>query len=407
MERRHRGSFHDLIAEGNGAREILTRISQTLVSDTCGIRAMRLRRDVSHPNRELVEANRFAASGATATIRRSLGFSCERTRTQVEQHLAVVERQTIGYHPRMKNLALVFLLMVIMLGTAAQPVIAATPESGQTFETGGVTIWYEVRGAGSGTPLFIVNGGPGFDHAYTHLGDPVWDTFEKSRRVVFYDQRGNGRSSELKPGQTCTLADQIADLDALRNQLGLDKIDLLGHSWGGYLVMAYSARHPEHIRHLVIVDSAAPKFSDTKFLFNDIFPETTEKQDALSFADTLGDKKAGADSMALYMTMLFYSPEKRAAALPIMAKADFHKAVNESISADIGRFDLNPEIAKFNFPTLVVTGRYDINVAPSVAWKIHKAIPASRFTVFERSGHIPYFEEPEAFGMTLEEFLKQ
>ena len=305
----------------------------------------------------------------------------------------------------MRRLAI--LMTVLILIVAARPALAAAPEIGKTFETDGVTIWYEVRGAGEATPLFIVNGGPGFDHAYVHLGDPVWNKFEQDRRVVFYDQRGNGRSSELKPGQSCTLADQIADLDALHKQLGIDKIDLLGHSWGGYLVMAYAARHPEHIRHLVIVDSAAPKLSDTKFLFNDIFPDTIEKQDAFNFADTLGDKQATADSLALYDTMLFYSPEKREAGLPIMKQSDFHKAVNESISNDLARYDLNPELPKFKFPTLVITGRYDINVAPSVAWKIHKAIPGSRFVVLERSGHIPYFEEPEAFGKALGEFLEQ
>ena len=100
----------------------------------------------------------------------------------------------------MRRLAI--LMTVLILIVAARPALAAAPEIGKTFETDGVTIWYEVRGAGEATPLFIVNGGPGFDHAYVHLGDPVWNKFEQDRRVVFYDQRGNGRSSELKPGQS-------------------------------------------------------------------------------------------------------------------------------------------------------------------------------------------------------------
>jgi proline iminopeptidase len=52
-----------------------------------------------------------------------------------------------------------------------------------------------------------------------------------------------------------------------------------------------------------------------------------------------------------------------------------------------------------------MTGRYDINVAPLVAYRIHKAIPGSRFMVFEQSGHIPFYEEPEAFVRATEEFL--
>jgi proline iminopeptidase len=291
----------------------------------------------------------------------------------------------------------------LALTLLAAPLLA--DEAGRTFDANGVSIWYEVRGAGAATPLIIVNGGPGFDHVYEHLGDRVWDRLASARKVIFYDQRGNGRSSALKSGQSCTLADQIGDLEALRAQLGNEKIDLLGHSWGGYLVMAYGARHPEHVHRLVIVDAAAPKIGDTKYLFNDIFPETTAKQDAFNFADTLGDKSASAESLKLYLTMLFYSPEKRDAAQPQLAKSVFTKAVNEAVSADLNRFDLNPELPKFSFPTLVVTGRYDINVAPSVAWKIHKAVPGSQFVVFEKSGHLPFYEEPEAFARAVETFL--
>ena len=86
---------------------------------------------------------------------------------------------------------------------------APVPESGTVFQAGDVSLYYEIRGSASGTPFFMVNGGPGFDHTYVHCSD-VWDTLAKRRKVVFYDQRGNGRSGPLKPGQSCTLADQVA-----------------------------------------------------------------------------------------------------------------------------------------------------------------------------------------------------
>jgi len=292
--------------------------------------------------------------------------------------------------------------LVSLLATLSS--FAAGEELGQTFTANGATIWYEVKGSGEAPPLVVVNGGPGFEHTYLHLSN-VWEQLADGRRVVLYDQRGLGRSAPLKPGQSCTLADQIADLDALRDKLHADKIDLLGHSWGGYLSMAYAARHPEHIRRLIICDSAAPKWSDTRFLFNDIFPETIARQNAFSFAETLGDKDAGAASIRLYETMLFYSPEKRDAALPRLNAARYSPEINATLNTDLGRFDLNPELPKFNFPTLVLTGRYDINVAPSTAWAIHHAIPASRFAVFEHSGHLPFYEEPEAFVKVVSGFL--
>ena len=75
------------------------------------------------------------------------------------------------------------------------------------------------------------------------------------------------------------------------------------------------------------------------------------------------------------------------------------------IIADLKQYDLNPELPKFDFPTLVITGRFDANVAPAVSWKIHRAIPKSEFAVFERSGHLPFFEEPAAFVDRVERFL--
>src|SRR5262245_24650048 len=297
--------------------------------------------------------------------------------------------------------------LVFLFATAAAG--AAAPENGETFKAPGATLYVEVLGSAAGVPLVVVNGGPGFDHTYEHATVPgsvsAWETLAKKRRVVFYDQRGNGRSGALAQGQSCTLADQIDDLDAVRAHLGAQAIDLLGHSWGGYLVMAYAARHPENIRHLVIVDSAAPKWADTVFLFKDVFPEGVERSDGFTFADELGDKRATEAGLREYFRWLFYSPEKRDAFVAQVAAGVFAKAVNEAVDQDVRRFDLNPELPKFKFPTLVVTGRYDINVAPSVAYKIHKAIPGSKFVVFERSGHLPFYEEPEAFVRALEVFL--
>jgi len=281
---------------------------------------------------------------------------------------------------------------------------AAPSGPGKTLQAPGASIWYEVRGKASGRPMIMVNGGPGFDHNYV-LCSEAWDVLAKRRRVVFYDQRGNGRSGALSKDQTCTVADQVADLEALRAELKADKIDLLGHSWGGYLVMAYAARHPEHVAHLIIADSASPKWTETDFIFKQIFPEGIDRQGVLDFADALGDTLAAGKSMNEYMAMLFVSNEKRDEFLSRSADYHYTRSVNETLNNELNRLDMWPALPLFTMPTLVLTGRYDINVAPSTAWKIHKAIPNSRWEVFEKSGHLPYFEEPEKFVKVVEGFL--
>jgi proline iminopeptidase len=89
-----------------------------------------------------------------------------------------------------------------------------------------------------------------------------------------------------------------------------------------------------------------------------------------------------------------------------MQPGAYTQQVLQTVTADLARFDLNPELPKFKFPVIVMTGRYDINVAPLVAYKIHKGIPNSRFVVFDRSGHIPFYEEPDAFVQLVEDFLQ-
>src|SRR5215470_13146136 len=284
-----------------------------------------------------------------------------------------------------------FQRFAVLLIFFTAPLAVRAAEDGQTIDIPGGKLYYHVVGSGSGTPLIILNGGPGFDHSYLHAS-PAWDVMAKSRRIIFYDQRGDGRSGPLKPGQSCTLADQIADLEALRTHLKLEKWDVLGHSWGGFLSMAYSARHADRVAHLLIVDSAAPKFSDTLFLFADIFPETVERRASYTFADEMGDKAASDASIREYLTMLFYSGEKRDAFIAQMQPNAYSKEVFTTLMRDIARFDLNPELPKLKLPAVVFSGRYDINVAPLVAYKIHKGIPGSKFVVFDRSGHIPFYE---------------
>jgi proline iminopeptidase len=296
-----------------------------------------------------------------------------------------------------------------VLGAAAAAfLLLAAPEAraaGSLVHAPGATIWMEVRGSGPGTPLIVVNGGPGFAHDYMTPGDPTWNRLAAHRRVVFYDQRGVGSSPALTKSQSCTLGDQIEDLEAVRKSLGVDRVDLLGHSWGGYLVMAYAARHADHIVHLMICDSAAPKWGDTEFMFKNFYPDVVAREDGYGFAEALGDSAAEKGDVHEYTTMLFYSPENRDRYMPMTSHFRFNMRINERLNDDLKRYDLNPELAKFHFPTLVMCGRYDTNVAPSTAWKIYKAIPGAQFHIFEHSGHLPWYEEPEAFLSTVEAFL--
>ena len=292
-------------------------------------------------------------------------------------------------------------ITLMFLGIAA----GAADAPGRLIDGPAGKLWVEIRGNAPGRPLLVVNGGPGFDHGYL-VTSPVWDEIAKGRWVVMYDQRGTGKSTPVKPGTPLALADQLADLEAVRKSLGAQEVDLLGHSYGGSLVMAYTVRFPDRVKRLLIVDSAAPKWSDTVFLFNQVYPEVSERMDGFEFASQFGDAAATDAQIREYLSMLFWDPAHRDAFLRQFPQGAFRRHVNQVLEADMGRYDLNPEIKKLRLPVLVMTGGFDMNVAPIVAWKIHKAIPGSRLVVLDRSGHLPFYEEPERFKQVVEEFLE-
>jgi len=276
--------------------------------------------------------------------------------------------------------------------------------SAKFVKTPSSSIYIDVQGDSDGIPLIVINGGPGSDHLHLKFSG-VWEDLGSKRPIIFYDQRGTGQSSPVKEGDSCTLVDQLSDLEAIRNHLNFKQVDLLGHSWGGFLGMAYTAWHPSHVRRLILVGSAAPRLQDTVFLFEHAYPETIERQKDEEFGIEMGDDQAIQRSMKEYFSMLFVSTEMRDSFLEKVDPKTFNRKVNVTLWNDAQKFDLTPEISKFKQQTLVITGRFDMNIATSVAYGIHKAIPSSKFVVFEHSGHMPFFEEQDAFVRVVNEFL--
>ena len=121
------------------------------------------------------------------------------------------------------------------------------PHATGVAHTEQVDVGYETFGAkGTALPIIAINGGPGLSHAYMMQND-LWERVGRNRFVVLYDQRGTGASKRMQAGASQSMDAQVADLDAVRQALGLNKVALLGDSYGGLVAMAYAAAHPEHV----------------------------------------------------------------------------------------------------------------------------------------------------------------
>ena len=288
---------------------------------------------------------------------------------------------------------------------ALLPVLAFSQTG--TIKTADVDIAYWSFGsatsanpATSATPVIAVNGGPGLSHIYM-LQNDVWQRIAKTRQVILYDQRGTGASKLRKPDAAQTMEAQVADLDALREHLKFPQIDLVGDSYGGILVMAYTAAHPDRVHKLILSDSAAPAWKGIVHLFPQVFPDIQEVQ---SKQPKSADPEQGLRN---HFAMIFYSEEKRDAYLANAKDLGSSPQAGAAVHRATTKLDLTAELPKFRCPTLVITGRYEMNVAPLTAWKIHKAIPNSKFVAFEKSGHLPYYEEPDKYVQVLSDFLSE
>jgi proline iminopeptidase len=294
-------------------------------------------------------------------------------------------------------------LIAMLLLLSGYALAQQVPASTGMIATPDVDLAYETYGAaGSAMPVIVANGGPGLSHVYM-LQNDVWPRLSHNRQIVFYDQRGTGKSKRVSADAPFGMDAQVADMEAVRAKFGFQKFDLVGDSYGGLLAMAYAAAHPEHVEKLILSDSAAPALKDIVRVLPDVFPDVLE-QIAAREKNSSGSEAAD-QRMRDHFLMLFYSETNRDAYLAGAKDLESAPQVSSAVQKAIRTLDLTPELPKFKFPTMVITGRYDMNVTPVTAWKIYKAIPGAKFVVFEKSGHLPSYEEPDKYVQVVDSFL--
>lgn len=138
---------------------------------------------------------------------------------------------------------------------AAQAVTSTAPQLGPgeaKLAVDGGEIWYRKSGGGSGLPVILLHGGPGFNSYYLKPLEALGD----QRTVIRYDQGGAGKSGTMTDTTKMTIAHFVAELDSLRSHLGYDKVHLVGHSWGTMLALEYYRAHPEHVASLTLASAA-------------------------------------------------------------------------------------------------------------------------------------------------------
>lgn len=298
-------------------------------------------------------------------------------------------------------------LLALFLSVLAGQVTQAQP-NGHHVTVNGVSLYYEIYG--HGTPLVVLYGGPGLDHAYLL---PQMLKLANHYELVFYDQRGSGQSTGAVDSVSMTVSNFVVDLEGLRRALHLDKMNLLGHSWGGLLAMEYAVRYPQRVTKIILASSVGAT-SKWEIPFAQNREARRTPQDSAALVKIMGSEgfaKRAPPVMQQFVKLFFrsyfhnqsladslsltFTPETAQNVLPILAL----------MSKQIASYDLRPQLRKLSCPVLILHGDDD-PIPLKYAEETRACIPGSRLVVLKNCGHFSYIEAPDQFFAECEEFLE-
>jgi proline iminopeptidase len=243
---------------------------------------------------------------------------------------------------------------------------------------------------------FLIHGGPGGDHTGFK---PVFTPLSARMQLVYFDHRGQGRSAKGDP-VTYTLDENVDDMEALREHLGLGPIVSIGTSYGGMVAMAHAARYPDSVSHLVLIVTAA--HSGFIASAQEIVRERgTAEQKCVCDLLWAGNLNSVERLRNFYQVMgpLYarnYDPQAAAA---IRGRGSHSpEPLNHAFGPGgfLHSYDLRPELCKIIAPTLILAGRHDWICAPEFSEEISRYIPGSDLRIFENSSHSIRSDEPQA-----------
>jgi len=301
-------------------------------------------------------------------------------------------------HMTRHRIVFAFLLLFVAAGSAHG-------EDG-SFTRDGVVLHY--RTAGSGAPVILLSGGPGFEVDYML---PVVDFLPASYQRVFLEQRGTGRSRVALTPETMTIREVVEDLEGLRVHLKQERLFLVGHSWGGMLAMAYAAAHPDRIDRMILIGPGGPTLEFAQWFPDNIRmrlrPEDLEAERSWDDAEKRGvdADKAALEGIRAITPGYFFDREKGLAFAKQLTDGAVHVKVNLLLFEDMAKhYDSRPGLQKLDRPVLIVQGHQD-PVGDKTAEDIHAAIATSVLTYINKCGHFPWLEQPEVFRKAINEFL--
>ena len=285
---------------------------------------------------------------------------------------------------------------------------SARPDTSGYLEVDDARLFFRMMG--EGTPLVLVHGGPGMSHDY--LVPQIPRLLAENYRLIFYDQRGSGRSTGVKDTTRLTMGQFVDDLEDIRQSFGLEEMNLLGHSFGGLLAMYYAKTYPSHVGKLLLLDTAAASWERLFPYFRRTIAERRAEADQREMEDIAMQEEFGKDPdlMERYWH-LFFRPffHNQSLSDSLTLGIDEQWLANYSVTSRVvqeglGRYDIHDQLSRISAPTLILHGDAS-TISVEAAEAIHKRIPHSQLIVLEDIGHFQYIEAPQVFKTAVQAFV--
>ncbi|MBK0379511.1 alpha/beta fold hydrolase [Mucilaginibacter segetis] len=288
---------------------------------------------------------------------------------------------------------------------------------GKYVNVNGAKLW--VVTVGEGDPIIFIAGGPGGAHVGLRSFDPL---AQNHHQLIYFDAFGRGKSDTAKNVAEYTLARDIDDIEALRIALKLDKITVLGHSYGGVVAQGYAIKYPAHLSHLILADTfhsylmwqANDDNSNHEIKTN--YPEVWDELMKIRERGAVSSDQQHQDiySRVPYGFLYAYNPDKflgrgrKPYPNPNNTKLYYQMVGKDGdfiVGSDIGSFDYRKDLKNLKMPVLILAGRFDRVAVPTMMVKYKEYCPQAEFVMFEKSGHNPQVEEPEKEFAVINDFL--
>lgn len=275
----------------------------------------------------------------------------------------------------------------------------------------GYRIWYKIVGDRTGIPLLTLHGGPGAGHDYL---EPL-EALGSERPVVFYDQLGCGRSDKPDSRALWTIERFADEIDEVRQALGLDRLHMLGQSWGGWLGVEYLLRHPPGLASFVLASTSAsiPQFTAECNRLIGEMPQAM--QDALAVHGLRSDydhpdyQAAMMEFYRRHVCRLADWPDCLMRTVANLDRNQVYDTINGpnefTTIGNLRYWDRLADLHTIKTPVLLTCGAYD-ELGPACSQSMLELIPDARMQVFAHSAHTAHIEEPEAYMACVSAFLK-